>query len=76
MCELLTPKINLSPYHRDAKGEIFPTYSTYARGVDMLVGADNYFNLIPMGRNEDKIMEWGAHHDRYENEKTSSCCHK
>jgi len=25
----------------------------------MLVGADNYFNLIRMGRNEDKIMEWG-----------------
>ncbi|MFJ2358034.1 DUF899 family protein [Pseudomonas fluorescens] len=52
--------MNLSPYHRDAKGEIFPTYSTYARGVDMLVDADNYFNLIPKGRNEDEIMDGGA----------------
>lgn len=34
----------------------------------MLVGAYNYLDLTPKGRNEDEIMEWVRHHDRYDNE--------
>lgn len=68
----------LSVFYRNDAGEIFHTYSTYARGLDLLVGAYNYLDLTPKGRNEDEIMEWVRYHDRYEDEPaakgTSSCC--
>lgn len=44
-------------FYRNDAGEIFHTYSTYARGLDMLVGAYNYLDLTPKGRNEEEIME-------------------
>lgn len=65
----------LSVFYRADNGDIFHTYSTYARGLDLLVGAYNYLDLTPKGRNEDEIMEWVRHHDRYEGETKSSCCH-
>jgi predicted dithiol-disulfide oxidoreductase (DUF899 family) len=65
----------LSVFYRDTNGDIFHTYSTYARGLDMLVGAYNYLDLTPKGRNEDEIMEWVRHHDRYALATKSSCCH-
>ncbi|WP_332762142.1 thioredoxin family protein [Pseudomonas koreensis] len=65
----------LSVFYRNDQGEIFHTYSTYARGLDMLVGAYHYLDLTPKGRNEDEIMEWVRHHDRYEGATTSGCCH-
>lgn len=66
----------LSVFYRNDKGEIFHTYSTYARGLDMLVGAYHYLDLTPKGRNEDEIMEWVRHHDRYAVDKASSCRHE
>lgn len=57
--------------------EIFHTYSTYARGLDMLNCAYNWLDLAPKGRaeNPDHTMEWVRHHDRYEDiPKTSSPC--
>ncbi len=65
----------LSVFYRNDAGEIFHTYSTYARGLDMLVGAYNYLDLTPKGRNEDEIMEWVRHHDRYEEQANPGCCH-
>ena len=47
---------------------IFHTYSAYARGLDILVGAYNLLDLVPKGRDEDKLpwsMAWVKHHDRY-----------
>jgi predicted dithiol-disulfide oxidoreductase (DUF899 family) len=55
--------------------QIFHTYSTYARGLDLLVGAYNYLDLTPKGRNEEEIMEWVRHHDRYEEQASAGCCH-
>ncbi len=58
----------LSVFHRDAAGDIFHTYSTYARGLDMLVGTYNFLDLVPKGRDEDALpwtMAWVRHHDRY-----------
>src|ERR1700734_741639 len=40
----------LSAFYKDG-GEIFHTYSTYARGLDMLVGAYNFIDMSPLGRN-------------------------
>jgi predicted dithiol-disulfide oxidoreductase (DUF899 family) len=58
----------LSVFCKDANGDVFHTYSTYARGLDILVGAYNFLDLVPQGRDEDNLdftMEWVRHHDRY-----------
>jgi predicted dithiol-disulfide oxidoreductase (DUF899 family) len=63
----------LSVFVKNAAGEIFHTYSTYARGLDILLGAYNLLDLTPKGRDEAALarpMEWLRHHDRYE--KTTS----
>jgi predicted dithiol-disulfide oxidoreductase (DUF899 family) len=57
-----------SVFYRDAAGAIFHTYSTYARGLDILIGAYNFLDLVPKGRDEDGLphsMAWVRHHDRY-----------
>lgn len=54
-------------------GRVFHVYSTYGRGLDMLVGAYNYLDLAPKGRDEDNLaftMEWLRHHDRYDDPTT------
>ena len=67
----------LSVFYKDAGGDVFHTYSTYARGTDLLVGAYNYLDLTPKGRNETSIMDWVRYHDRYEDlalEDADLCC--
>ena len=57
-----------SVFYKDGTGDIFHTYSSYARGGDMLIGAYNYLDLVPKGRDEDGLaftMAWVRHHDRY-----------
>ena len=59
----------LSVFTKDAGGDVFHTYSSYARGLDMLLGAYNFLDLVPKGRDEAALqwsMEWVRHHDRYE----------
>lgn len=49
--------------------EIFHTYSTYARGLDILIGAYNWIDLTPKGRDEDGLvhaMAWVRPHDGYD----------
>lgn len=48
--------------------EIFHTYSTFARGLDMFLLTYNFLDLTPKGRDEDSFsfpMAWIRHHDRY-----------
>jgi predicted dithiol-disulfide oxidoreductase (DUF899 family) len=55
-------------FYKDEGGEIFHTYSTYARGLDALVGTYQFLDLVPKGRDEDGLaftMSWVRHHDRY-----------
>jgi predicted dithiol-disulfide oxidoreductase (DUF899 family) len=57
-----------SVFYKDKKGDIFHTYSTYARGLETLVGAYSFLDLVPKGRDEDGLahtMAWVRHHDRY-----------
>jgi predicted dithiol-disulfide oxidoreductase (DUF899 family) len=57
-----------SVFYKDKMGNIFHTYSCYARGGDMLIGAYHYLDLVPKGRDEDALaftMAWVRHHDRY-----------
>jgi predicted dithiol-disulfide oxidoreductase (DUF899 family) len=55
----------VSVFYRSDAGDIVHTYSSYARGGDLLLGAYNYLDLTPKGRNEDRGMAWVRHHDRY-----------
>jgi len=67
-----------SVFYKDETGGVFHTYSAYARGLDILVGAYNFLDLTPKGRDEAELpwtMAWVRHHDRYESAKPShSCC--
>ncbi|MBC8165875.1 MAG: DUF899 domain-containing protein [Bryobacteraceae bacterium] len=59
----------LSSFYKDKSGEIFHTYSAYARGCDSLLGTYNYLDFAPKGRDEEGLaftMAWVRHHDRYE----------
>lgn len=66
----------ISIFYKDKNGQIFHTYSTYARGGDLLLGAYNFLDLTPKGRNEKTIMDWVRLHDEYDDGKeVESCCH-
>jgi predicted dithiol-disulfide oxidoreductase (DUF899 family) len=57
----------LSAFIRDGN-DVFHTYSTYARGLDAIVGTYQYLDLAPKGRDEDGLdfsMAWVRYHDRY-----------
>jgi predicted dithiol-disulfide oxidoreductase (DUF899 family) len=59
----------LSVFYRDAAGELFHTYSSYARGAEELLGTYMWLDLTPKGRNETgpsfDLTDWVRHHDRY-----------
>jgi predicted dithiol-disulfide oxidoreductase (DUF899 family) len=54
-----------SIFYKDSEGEIFHTYSCYARGLDMLNSAYHCLDLLPKGRDEEAGMSWVRHHDKY-----------
>ena len=59
----------VSVFSRDPSGAVFHTYSSYARGIDMLNTAYHYLDLVPKGRDEyglEFTQAWVRHHDRYE----------
>ncbi len=58
----------VSVFCRNPAGEVFHTYSSYARGNELLLGTYNYLDLVPKGRDEAGLsppMAWLRHHDRY-----------
>jgi predicted dithiol-disulfide oxidoreductase (DUF899 family) len=60
----------LSVFYKDPSGEIFHTYSAFARGTEAFVGTYQLLDIVPKGRDEDGLaftMAWVRHHDRYEN---------
>jgi predicted dithiol-disulfide oxidoreductase (DUF899 family) len=75
----------ISVFVKNDAGDIFHTYSTYGRGVEVMMGTYNLLDLTPKGRDErdvDYKMEWVRHHDRYEPQPVAkavpaagSCCH-
>jgi predicted dithiol-disulfide oxidoreductase (DUF899 family) len=68
----------LSVFYKDDAGDVFHTYSTYGRGVEVIKGTYNMLDLVPKGRDERDVpnkMEWVRHHDRYEPApQAASCC--
>jgi predicted dithiol-disulfide oxidoreductase (DUF899 family) len=68
----------LSAFYRNEAGEVFHTYSSYARGGEELIGTLMILDRAPLGRNEDSTMNFVKRHDEYEQkpqETASSCCH-
>jgi predicted dithiol-disulfide oxidoreductase (DUF899 family) len=77
-----------SVFYKNAAGEVFHTYSTYGRGLDILIGTYHFLDLAPKGRDEEGLawsMAWVRHHDRYDGAvvdtkasyqepKSASCC--
>jgi predicted dithiol-disulfide oxidoreductase (DUF899 family) len=64
-----------SVFYKDENGDVFHTYSSYARGGDIFLGAYNFLDITPKGRNEEQIMDWVRRHDEYEDEaKSDACC--
>ena len=58
----------LSVFRKDAAGTVYHTYSSYGRGLDMLIGTYHLLDLMPKGRDEGDLpytMAWIRHHDRY-----------
>lgn len=61
----------LSYFYKDAAGTVYRTYSTYARGLDAIMGTYAMLDRSPRGRNEAGLpspMAWVRYHDRYEPE--------
>jgi predicted dithiol-disulfide oxidoreductase (DUF899 family) len=58
----------ISVFAKDAAGIVYHTYSTYGRGVEVVMTTYDLLDLVPKGRDEDPEapMSWIRHHDRYE----------
>jgi predicted dithiol-disulfide oxidoreductase (DUF899 family) len=59
-----------SIFYKNDAGEIFHTYSCFARGDEKSVGTYMFLDLTPKGRNENgprhNLTEWVRHHDNYD----------
>jgi predicted dithiol-disulfide oxidoreductase (DUF899 family) len=69
----------LSVFFKNEAGEIFHTYSSYARGAEELITTYMVLDLTPKGRNETgpnrNLTDWVRRHDEYEDTAVAaSCC--
>jgi predicted dithiol-disulfide oxidoreductase (DUF899 family) len=58
----------ISVFAKDKAGVVYHTYSTFGRGVEIIMGTYRLLDLVPKGRdeaNDDYGMQWLRHHDRY-----------
>lgn len=61
----------ISSFYKNDSGEVFHTYSAYARGLENFLGIYNFLDIVSKGRDEDALpygMSWVRHHDRYDDE--------
>jgi len=56
----------ISVFYREKTGNIYLTYSTFARGLDVFITTNHLLDIAPKGRNEESGMDWVRHHDRYD----------
>jgi predicted dithiol-disulfide oxidoreductase (DUF899 family) len=67
-----------SVFYKDETGDIFHTYSVFARGTELIGGAYGFLDVTPKGRNEPpggNLTAWVRHHDKYAEQTGDSCCH-
>ena len=69
----------ISVFYRADAGDIFHTYSCFARGLDMMNAAYHYLDLTPLGRHEEGLpysMDWLRLRDQYQPAPVqASSCH-
>jgi predicted dithiol-disulfide oxidoreductase (DUF899 family) len=56
----------VTAFYKDEDGQVFRTYSTFGRGVEVMMGTYAMLDLMPKGRNETEGMDWLRRHDRYQ----------
>jgi predicted dithiol-disulfide oxidoreductase (DUF899 family) len=61
-----TEQPGLSAFFKDEDGSVFHTYSTYERGPEELIGTLMILDRAPLGRNENRTMDFVRRHDEYE----------
>jgi len=58
-----------SVFFKDKNDQIFHTYSTFGRGGEEFLGIYRYFDVMPLGRNENgpyhALGDWARPHDMY-----------
>jgi predicted dithiol-disulfide oxidoreductase (DUF899 family) len=64
----------LSAFYQDEAGDVFHTYSSYARGPEELIGTLMILDRAPKGRNETTIMDFVRRHDEYAAAEPHACC--
>ena len=67
-----------SVFCRDEAGDIFHTYSSFARGGELFLSRYAVLDITPKGRDETingNMTDWVRHHDRYQDENEGACCH-
>jgi len=68
-----------SVFYKDEAGDIFHTYSTFARGTELVGGVYGFLDVTPKGRNEPpggNLTSWVHRHDEYGEKAGDSCCHE
>jgi predicted dithiol-disulfide oxidoreductase (DUF899 family) len=66
----------MSAFYKNEQGEVFHTYSSYARGLEEMVGTLMILDRAPKGRNENTTMNFVKRHDEYEPVQAGApCCH-
>ena len=65
----------VSAFYKDAKGDIYHTYSSYARGIDLMNTTYNLLDLTAKGRDEnpEHSQDWVRYHDEYQRA-GKNCC--
>ena len=65
--EKIDEKQGVSAFYKDSRGDIFHTYSSYARGIDLMNTTYNFLDLTAKGRDEnpDSPQDWVRYHDKY-----------
>jgi len=71
----------LTVFYKDEDGNIYRTFSQYARGDEDRISTYVFLDRTPKGRGEKSAMDWVKRHDEYPDEDkavaamlTSSCC--
>jgi predicted dithiol-disulfide oxidoreductase (DUF899 family) len=64
----------ISSFFKGDSGEVFHTYSSYARGPEELIGALMILDRAPLGRNEKSTMDFVRRHDEYQNAPARHAC--
>ncbi|MCY1549244.1 hypothetical protein D9M68_854030 [compost metagenome] len=72
----------VSVFLRDGE-RVYHCYSSYGRGLDILMGTYNYLDLTPFGRGEGwdgmpnlngQGLNWTRLHDEYQQPAAHACC--